>query len=161
LFEETPLRPHKKTDSRARTNDSTMKELLEMDTMFLPYDYTKQHPNTTTTTVTTAATTTTTRGIIEDTNTNIPASLSTSSSSVTVIDTILNSPTPSSLLRRVGGALNEKLDQTKYKSQGYYELAANDNTTNTDLYTSDATTASAFKVGCTSDTIASNNSKTK
>lgn len=136
LFEESPLRPSKKTDTRARTNDSTMKDLLEMDTMFLSYDYTKQNSNTTTTN----------RELIEDnTHTNnIPASLSASSSSITaptMIDTILSSPTPGSLLRRVGGALNEKLEQTKYNSQGYYELAANENANIPNSYTTNTTAA--------------------
>ncbi|KAI9362856.1 kinase-like domain-containing protein [Pilaira anomala] len=38
LFEEAPLRAHKKTESR----NESMKELLEMDDMFLPFDHTKQ-----------------------------------------------------------------------------------------------------------------------
>lgn len=150
LFEEAPLRPHKKTDSRARANDSTMKELLEMDTMFLPYDYTKQHLNTITI-----------RAVIEDNN--IPTTLSPSPSSTTstMIDTILNSPTPNGLLKRVGGALNEKLDQTKYKSRGYFELTANDNAAIIpDGYTADVSAVTS-SIGSAPAIITSNNSKTE
>ena len=33
------------------------------------------------------------------------------------------SPSSSNLIRRVGTALNDKMDQTKYTSQGYIELS--------------------------------------
>lgn len=71
-----------------------MKELIDMDSKFLPYDYTKYHP-------TTAAAAT------------IP------------------SPSSSNLIRRVGSALNDKMDQTKYTSQGYIELSTAANATTT------------------------------
>ncbi|KAG2208381.1 hypothetical protein INT46_001050 [Mucor plumbeus] len=74
LFDDSPLRPHKKT-----TQTGKMKELIDMDSKFLAYDYTKHHFT-------------------------IPAH-------------------PSNLLRRVGSALNEKMDQSKYNSQGYIELS--------------------------------------
>ncbi|KAG1067974.1 hypothetical protein G6F42_026436 [Rhizopus arrhizus] len=84
LFDDTPLRPHKKTSAQ----NGKMKELIDMDSKFLPYDYTKHHSN-------------------------IPSS-------------------SSNLIRRVGSALNDKMDQTKYTSQGYIELStAASTTTNT------------------------------
>ncbi|KAL9552513.1 hypothetical protein MBANPS3_003726 [Mucor bainieri] len=87
LFDDSPLRPHKKTSAQS----GKMKELIDMDSKFLPYDYTKYHATTAT----------------------IP------------------SPSSSNLIRRVGSALNDKMDQTKYTSQGYIELSTAANTTTT------------------------------
>lgn len=100
LFDDSPLRPHKKTSAQS----GKMKELIDMDSKFLPYDYTKYH----------------------STSATIP------------------SPSSSNLIRRVGSALNDKMDQTKYTSQGYIELstAANITTTTT---TTTTTVLSACK----------------
>lgn len=67
-----------------------MKDLLEMDDMFLPYDHTKQQDET----------------IVAQEDDDL-------------ISERRNSLTPTSLLRRVGGAL----DQNRYNSKGYHELA--------------------------------------
>ncbi|KAI8078289.1 kinase-like domain-containing protein, partial [Gilbertella persicaria] len=98
LFEDAPLKPHKKSTSRVKSD--TMKDLIEMDDNFLPYDYTK-HVKTVEQQE---------DKDISPTEDIILPSVSTSLS------------TAGSLLRRVG----EKIDQSKYKSQGYYELSAND-----------------------------------
>lgn len=74
-----------------------MKELLEMDDMFLPYDYTKQN--------------------------KAVATLDDEEEEEAV--TAMKKPSPSSpnnLLRRMGGTL----DQSRYKSQGYSELSNTD-----------------------------------
>jgi serine/threonine kinase 32 len=114
LFEDAPLRPHKKTESKIK-ND-TMKELLEMDDMFLPYDYTKYQQQRKI-------------GIDDDDSNTKPLIVmpSPSSSSLTADDLRRNSPTPNNLLRRVGSAL----DQTRYKNQGYSELSKSDDTPTT------------------------------
>ncbi|OBZ89762.1 Serine/threonine-protein kinase 32A [Choanephora cucurbitarum] len=107
LFEEEPLKPHKKSS----TKSDTMKELLEMDDKFIPYDYTK-YP----------------KPSPEDNNEDneegeghiVEHSTAPDSAILTSISTA------GSLLRRVG----EKIEQSKYKSQGYYELSIHDDNTN-------------------------------
>jgi hypothetical protein len=79
-----------------------MKDLLEMEDMFLPFDYTKHQK-------------------INNNNNNIAvidADVEENETS-TILEERRNSLTPSNLLRRVGGAL----DQNRYKSQGYLELS--------------------------------------
>lgn len=83
-----------------------MKDLLEMDDMFLPYDYTK-HQNSTAAAAAAAVVDVEEEEVVLDTTPKI-----------TTTDDRRNSLTPSNLLRRVGGAL----DQNRYKSQGYHEL---------------------------------------
>ncbi|CAO3644039.1 unnamed protein product [Mucor hiemalis] len=95
LFEDVPLRAHKRREPGGAYSES-MKDLLEMDDMFLPFDYTK-HQSSTAVVVDMEEEEVDTTKITEDRR---------------------NSLTPSNLLRRVGGAL----DQNRYKSQGYHEL---------------------------------------
>lgn len=95
LFEDVPLRAHKRREPGGAYSES-MKDLLEMDDMFLPFDYTK-HQSSTAIVVDMEEEEVDTTKITEDRR---------------------NSLTPSNLLRRVGGAL----DQNRYKSQGYHEL---------------------------------------
>jgi hypothetical protein len=79
-----------------------MKDLLEMEDMFLPFDYTKHQPISDIAVIS---------PVIEQAE-EIPI----------IIEERRNSTTPSSLLRRVGGAL----DQNRYKSQGYHEISNNE-----------------------------------
>lgn len=83
-----------------------MKELLEMDDMFLPFDHTKQ------------------QDVIVSTE---------------EIGERRGSLTPGSLLRRVGSVI----EQNRYKSKGYHELAEEEPTTTTTLSTTSSITTIA------------------
>lgn len=109
LFEDVPLRVHKKREPGGVHNES-MKDLLEMDDMFLPYDYTK-HQNSTAAAAATPAAAAVVLDMEEE-------EVIVDTTPKTINEDRRNSLTPSNLLRRVGGAL----DQNRYKSQGYHEL---------------------------------------
>lgn len=94
MFEDEPLRPHKRSDKV-----NTMQELIDMENSFLPYDYTKNQPPQ-----------------IEP-----KMVITTTSSKLTLINAETN------ILKRMG----DKLDASKYKAQGYYELKMYDDASTT------------------------------